>query len=239
MIRALLFDLDDTLINTHESHGAAMDAAVRAAAAVHETVAAPTLAAAFHEASTVVGRRLERGAQPVTSQREYRAAVFAEALRELDLPPDLAPDLSAVYLEARRGTHRLFEDVEAALTRLSRRYHLVLVTNGLSDLQREKVESVQLGRWFSDVVVSGELQVWKPDPGIFHFALSLAEAEVSEAVMIGDSLHHDIRGAEGVGMKSIWMRRYEHLAPQPEISPTAVLSDLHELGFCIDTWNND
>jgi len=112
----------------------------------------------------------------------------------------------------------------------------VLVTNGLSDLQREKMEAVRLERWFRNVAISQEVGSWKPDPGIFHHALRLAEVSADEAVMLGDSLERDLAGAAGIGMRAIWVKRYAHQAAAAGAEPPHVLESLAGLSSLVRDW---
>ncbi len=237
MLRALLFDLDDTLLQTHATHTAAVRRSCEVAAAHHPDWSLPRLQAAFHAAHTELERRLERGQVIFPTQFLFRAHVWEHTLRACGLPADLGEHLAQVYLEERDREHRLFPDAVLWLNRFREEYTLVLVTNGLADFQRQKIERTDLASHLDHIVVSGELGSWKPDGGIFTHALSLAGTGPEHAVMIGDSLRHDIRGANEAGIRSVWMRRYHHLEPHPEITPTAIASDMEELAALLRAWN--
>ena len=58
--------------------------------------------------------------------------------------------------------------------------------------------------FFENVIISEVVGVNKPDRAIFDHALNLAGADVSESIMIGDSIEADIRGAQDYGMKAIY-----------------------------------
>lgn len=228
-MRALFFDLDDTLLETHEGHVAAMEAACRHAAVEHPGWTPEAIALALQRTYRTLEMRMEAGQLRFGSHALFRSAVWEETLAECGLSRALGEELAEVYIAARRAAYRLYPDVPAALDRLAADYSLVLVTNGLSDLQREKVAAVGLERWFPHVLVSGEVGSWKPDPGIFHRALALAGVAAAEAVMIGDSLEKDIAGARSVGIPAVWMRRYAHLTPVEGIEPHAEVAGLPEL----------
>jgi putative hydrolase of the HAD superfamily len=229
-IRALLFDLDDTLLETHHAHREAMLAACRSASDAHPHWTAEQFVEAFTQAYREIERQLEAGTLQLTSNMSFRTRTWEETLRACDLLPDLAEHLARVYLVERRKRYRLYDDVPAALDELAKEYRLVIVTNGLGELQREKIAAVRLERWFPHAAVSGELGSWKPDPGIFRHALEMAETRPEEAVMIGDALERDVRGAQALGIRTIWMRRYAHLEPIAGIEPDACLEDMSALG---------
>jgi putative hydrolase of the HAD superfamily len=67
-----------------------------------------------------------------------------------------------------------------------------------------KISNNGLDVYFEHVIISEVVGVNKPDRAIFDHALNLAEADVSESIMIGDSIEADIRGAQDYGMKAIY-----------------------------------
>lgn len=199
------------------------------AAAQHPDWTVERLRDAFVATYRELEDRMETGELSFPSQVPFRIRSWEDTLRRCGLSPALGEELAHVYLEERRKRYRMYDDVPAALNALVRDYRLVLVTNGMSDLQREKVAAVGLDRWFDRIVVSGEVQSWKPDTRIFRHALTLAEVACEEAVMIGDNLERDIAGAHAVGIRTAWVRRYEHLTPMDGITPHVTVQDLPEL----------
>ena len=236
-IRALFFDLDDTLLETHHAHHAAVRRACERVAERHPEWTADQMVEAFTEAYRHIERQLESGTLKITSHREFRQLSWEETLRSCRLSPALADELTELYLAERRSRYALFPDVPAVLHQLAPDYTLVLVTNGLGELQREKAAAVRLERWFSRYAVSGEVGSWKPDAGIFRRALDLAGVSADEAVMIGDALERDVVGARQLGIRTVWVRRYPHLEPQDGIHPDAELPDLTGLSTLLLDWN--
>jgi HAD superfamily hydrolase (TIGR01549 family) len=226
MLRALLFDLDDTLLETHHAHQAALSTSCARAAERHPEWTVEALVGIFTETYRRLEDDLEAGRIKFATQLLFRTQTWQETLAACGLPQQIGEELALVYLEKRRSLYQLYDDVPENLAALGQEYRLVLVTNGLSDLQREKIAAVKLERWIQNIVVSGEVDSWKPDPGIFHHALGLAGVQPHEAVMIGDSLTRDIVGAAGVGIPTVWMRRYPHLEPMEGIRPDAEVTDL-------------
>lgn len=218
-IRALLFDLDDTLLETHHAHMTAIRLSCERAAAHHPEWIPERLQELFVSTYRVLEAQIESGELDFPNQLSFRQRTWEDTLRTCGLSAALGEELAHVYLAERRKRYCLYEDVPAALDALAPHFHLVLVTNGLGDLQREKVTAVQLESWFPHVVVSGEVGSWKPDAGIFQHALKLADVESGEALMIGDNLHRDIAGAGALGIRTAWIRRYPHLTPVEGIRP--------------------
>jgi putative hydrolase of the HAD superfamily len=95
----------------------------------------------------------------------------------------------------------LYEVLEA----LKGRYKLGIITNGYSSVQREKINVVNIGDYFEDIIVSGDLDYAKPDPRIFALSCERLGVTPEEAVYIGDYYPNDIAGAIGAGITPIWI----------------------------------
>lgn len=247
----LLFDLDDTLIAEVPAAAAAFAATAAYAATRHPGIDAEALArdvrvkarAAWRAApvhpyclkvgissSEALWCRFEGAGDETAWLREwaprYRRGAWAAALAAQGAPDrGLAQDLAARFGEERRARHLLFPDVPAVLEALRPDHRLVLVTNGASCLQREKIEGTGLGGRFDRVVVSGDTGAGKPDPAIFRDAL--AGADPGEAWMIGDSLDRDVRGALDAGLRAVWVDRFG--APGEHSPRIASLAELPAL----------
>ena len=61
-----------------------------------------------------------------------------------------------------------------------------------------------LNPYFSNVIISEDVGVNKPDKAVFEYALDKAAALKEESIMIGDSIEADIRGAQDFGMQAIF-----------------------------------
>lgn len=111
-----------------------------------------------------------------------------------------------------------YPHVREVLEQLKKTYKLGLVTNGYSDVQRLKVKGAGLEAYWDVIVVSGDIQVEKPDPSIFRKALEELKVLPEDAVMVGDHLEKDIDGALGAGIKAIWFdhgeKMYEYNGPR-------------------------
>jgi putative hydrolase of the HAD superfamily len=139
---------------------------------------------------------------------KYRVEVFKKTLDKQGKNghPEAARFLSDKFAVARRSKQRLMIGAREVLLKLACTYDLALLTNGAPDLQREKIATSGLESLFKVVTVSGELEVGKPHPAIFHQVLAkLGVSSLSAAVMIGNSLERDIAGARNTGIRCIWL----------------------------------
>lgn len=251
MRRAALFDLDDTLLVDEPDVEACfrrVTAGVDQAAGVQAGAVAASVRSAARElwrASPLAAdaRRLGfssweglaadfLGGHPVVGPFREWAPTFRRASWATGLQPfnamDQSAELAERYRNERRSAYRLFPDALDVLSQFrAAGWRLGIVTNGPPDLQREKVQTTGLTEYVDVVVVSGEVGTGKPDPAIFAVALDRLEVPQSAAVMIGDSIERDMKGAQLTGMRTVWRPR--HGAAVEWHPAVASLSDLPSL----------
>ena len=132
------------------------------------------------------------------------------------------------FPKQRRKIHKVFDDAEPVLIELKNKYILAIVTNGASDLQREKIDGSKLAKYFDAIVIAGDVGIRKPEPEIFEIVLQRIQMKQDEAIMIGNALDSDIIGAQKVGIKTIWLNRNKE-NNESEIKPDYEISSLNEL----------
>jgi putative hydrolase of the HAD superfamily len=231
-IRAILFDLDNTLLLEDEATERALrqtsDLAGRRAHAEPATIAAAAKVAArvLFEASPAFAYADAMGiwwgealwgdftgdASGLAALRAFvpgfRRAVWTRALSAAAVhDAQLVDELASAFGSLRRRITLIDPDASAVLDDLGRDHRLALVTNGAPDVQREKLAGTTLARHFEAIVISAELGVGKPDPRIFGAALDALGVASAEAAMVGDSLERDVAGARRAGVRSVWLDR--------------------------------
>jgi putative hydrolase of the HAD superfamily len=160
----------------------------------------------------------------------YRCTAWSAALSEFGIEDQaLALALAEEFPRQRRMRHQVFPDVLDALGSLRKTMKLGLITNGLSCLQREKIEGAALAPWFDATVISGDLGIGKPDARIFRAALDRLGTDPAQTLMVGNSVRVDIGGAQAVGMKAILLDRGDPHGKDDSIKPDAVIHSLAEL----------
>lgn len=160
----------------------------------------------------------------------YQRQTWEYALAEHSIVDDsLARLLAMRFRDERRARHQLFPETEAVLRQLQPAYPLALVTNGAPDIQRDKIAGSHIAHFFEAIVVSGELGIGKPAATIFAHALSLLGREAAQALMVGDSLTRDIQGAQGAGIRAVWICRTDTPRQPTQIVPDATISSLGQL----------
>lgn len=226
-IKAVLFDLDDTLWPI-------VPAIDRAERILHDWLErhAPAVAREV----TIAGMRARRQALMASDPiyqidlRKLRAAVLHEAFVAHGEDPAGVEHAMAVFSRARNEVE-LFPDVLPALDRLRDRYALGSVSNGVADLQ-----SIGLAHLFEVSVAAHQLGCAKPDPAIFLRACAALKVAPEHALYVGDDPLLDVQGAQGAGLRAVWLER--GLRPgrvlPGHVEPDAVCRDLHELLAWLD-----
>lgn len=93
-------------------------------------------------------------------------------------------------------------------------YAVGMVTNGSRDTQRRKLEHLGITDRFETVVYAGDDTPPKPDPAPFDLALDRLGSRPDESLYVGNSLEHDVAGAQGAGLRAAWY-------PEQDADPTA------------------
>jgi putative hydrolase of the HAD superfamily len=193
MIDAVLFDLDETLLDrTTSLRSFLLDQYGRLINRLGQ-VNFPAWERRFLELDG-------RGSVP-------KSQVYPALLSELGGEPDAAEMLLNDYAMGCCRHARPFPamaDVLRALRKSGKA--LAVVTNGESAFQRRHIEALQLNTLVDAVLVSEEERLRKPDPKIFLRAASRLAIEPGHCLFVGDNPASDILGAAGAGMQTLWFR---------------------------------
>jgi putative hydrolase of the HAD superfamily len=257
--RALLFDLDDTLVPEFATYSAAFAGSCATLLAAHG-VSESDLWARVREAAGPLWRgspvieycqQVQIGSVTALFSDfpgegpelaylrswapTYRRDTLSRALRLVGIDADAQlADIVDAHVRCFASACAPYDDVVPALERLSSSYALAVITNGPSDVQRSKLQISGLERFFSTVVISGELGYAKPDERAFAAALRGIGAGADEVVMVGDHVERDILGARRVAMSAIWVNRSGEAVPR-ELEPVHQVASLEEVTALLAT----
>ncbi len=169
------------------------------------------------------------------------ARLIEDGLGRLGLPPEC--DTVGAVLEAcaraMDGWAVAFPDAEATLSELEGEgYRLGLLSNMWwaaewceADLRRRG-----LANFLDASVYTSELPRSKPHPSVFLEVSSRLDVEPERCVMVGDRMRDDVQGAQGVGMRAVWVRNANPY-PAPEgVVPDAAVNRLAELPDVLRSW---
>ncbi|MFS0750683.1 HAD family hydrolase [Oceanobacillus sp. 1P07AA] len=160
----------------------------------------------------------------------YQKDAWNQGLQEVGIKDEnYASQLANAFRENRKRTACIFSDAIEVLEKLYTKLPLVLLTNGSPSLQNLKLElSPELVPYFEHIIISGGVGVGKPDTEIFDLALSRLELLSEDVLMVGDNLHTDIIGANRQGIPSVWLNRFD-LKNDTDIQPVYEIKSLDEL----------
>jgi len=253
MLKAIFFDLDDTLLWDQKSIAEAFKATCQYAAERYDVdsekleeavrASAQELYASYetYEFTKMIGINPFEGlwgnfvdeGPDFNKMKEivpgYRKEAWTNGLKKLGIEDEeFGAELGERFPQERRKSPFLYEETFAVLDALKGKYALLLLTNGSPDLQNTKLDiTPELVPYFDHIVISGAFGRGKPDATIFEHALQLMNINKDEAIMVGDNLMTDILGASRVGMKSVWINRHDK--ERNEVTPTYEITHLEEL----------
>lgn len=253
MIKAIFFDLDDTLLWDEKSVKKAFEATCEYAVKDFEVEAstledavrkaARRLYASFdtYEFTKMIGINPFEGLwgefndpgedfeKMAKMAPDYQKNAWISGLKSAGIDDEsLGIELSQRFPEERKKFPFLFEDAIETLDKLTKEYKLLLLTNGSPQLQNIKLEiTSELAPYFDQVIISGAFGKGKPDKSIFEYALNIMDIKPEEVLMVGDNLMTDILGANRTGIASVWLNRFGKEAM--DVKPTYEIKTLHEL----------
>ena len=214
---AVLFDLDDTLIDFQYSrrHGLR---------AVQELL--PGLAPVpLEELELVHDEQLHanylRTLVGNLSDDEARRQRIGGLCRRYGFEPNerAVAEAAAAYAREQQSNERLVPGVPELLHALRGRLKIGVITNGPSARQRAKLERFGIEPGDLDTLaISEEVGTTKPDPAIFRYALAGLGVLPARVTMVGDSWENDVLPALEGGMAGVWLNRYRVTCPDPGLA---------------------
>ncbi len=218
---AVLFDLDDTLLDFHHAEAVAIRRTLAAvgASATDETVAR------YSAINDAYWKRLEKGE---LTRIQVLTGRFAQLFKELGM--DFLPDEAwHIYEKNLSKGHWFIEGAEDLLKILAPRYTLCLVSNGTASVQDKRIKSAGIARYFEEIFISQRVGVNKPAAAFFdHCFATLPHLDRTRTVIVGDSLTSDILGGRNAGIRTCWFNPH-HLPPREDIPADYQISALAEL----------
>ncbi|HVP17588.1 MAG TPA: YjjG family noncanonical pyrimidine nucleotidase [Spirochaetia bacterium] len=220
--RGFLFDADNTLFDYDRAEKEALTETLGEAI---PDVPIEEALSAYHDINADFWRRFEQG---TISLKELKTGRFRSLLDSLGHDGD-AERISRRYLE-RLSTRAYFlpharEVVEA----LARSSSLGLITNGISMVQRGRLERSGISERFRAIIISEELGTAKPDPRFFQAAVEEMSIPAEELLCVGDNPGSDIEGARTAGIDACWFAPDGREWPGPGEPPLLRIRDLREL----------
>ena len=225
MIEYLLLDLDDTILDFHKAERIAIARTIR------DFGVEPTeeVLNRYHVINKWHWEQLELGKLTRAEVLENRFKVLFE---ELGVDVD-AEKCARGYEKNLSIGHYFLPGAEEAVDSLSQKYRLFLVSNGTASVQKGRMTSANLYRFFEKVFVSQEIGYNKPAKAYFDACFAqIPGFDKDKAVIVGDSLSSDIQGGINAGIKTVWVNPGQlesgKIKPDYEIEALSQLETLLE-----------
>jgi putative hydrolase of the HAD superfamily len=140
-----------------------------------------------------------------------------------------AGKFSQQYLHQLSASTYLIDGAEALLNSLAGKVGLILMTNGIKEVQRSRLGNSAIESYFSDIIISDEVGVAKPNKKIFEIALeNMSIKDKSTVLMVGDNLSSDIKGGIDFGIDTCWYNPNQ-IETNPDIRATYEVIDFEDL----------
>ncbi|EGR1598146.1 TPA: HAD family hydrolase [Vibrio parahaemolyticus] len=238
MLKAIFFDMDETLCGTSQADKAAGQ---KFAAWIQQTYPQISDPQAFLQRYLQgVYKKLNAEFPQLVAllpdENAFRCGLIQTILAEdgIHIDAEQAQQAQHYFDSARMGAFTFFPGVKEMLTDLREHYKLVVITNGPIFSQHPKLKATQMDEWVDHIIVGGEEPEEKPAASIFQKALNLVDVKPEEALHIGDSLAADIAGANNMGILSVWVNATGASNPT-EITPNFEIRETVELKEILKT----
>jgi HAD superfamily hydrolase (TIGR01549 family) len=207
-LSAVLFDLDDTLVQTTHFNNMSLASAIKVLE--DRIYPSPDQERIEQFRTKILETKIKHGI-------EFRP-VFEKLERDLGIKDKMVlTELTWAYDRAEEVNMKLFPGASHLLkSLLQNKLKIGVVTNGDSYRQWKKLLLTGIGEFFETVIISQEVNRAKPDPEIFQMALGeIGEVEASKCAFVGDDPKNDIAGANKSNLISIRVRQGRNATKEP------------------------
>jgi putative hydrolase of the HAD superfamily len=233
--RAILFDLDDTLIRAYAQPEEAWRRllhvfAVHLDAHDHDAIERIRIAvmdearAFWSDQAAAAKWRLDiSGARRLSVRRGLaRLGIGDEGLGDR---------IADAFTEMRRAEYRLYPDAHATVDALRQAgVKLALVTNGAAETQRDKIVRFELTHRFDHIQIEGEFGMGKPELDVYRHALERLGVAAADSWMVGDNYEWEVVAPQQLGMCGIWYDPFDAGVPAHATrQPSRIIKRLAEL----------
>ena len=227
MIEFLFLDLDDTILDFQKAECIAIGRVME------QFGVEPTeeRRARYSQINKWHWHQLELGTMTRDEVLEGRfSAFFAELGIDIDRYA-----VARLYEEYLSQGHWFLPGAEEAVETLSKKYRLFLASNGTASVQKGRMTSANLYRFFETVFVSQEIGHNKPSKAYFDAAFArIPDFDPEKCIMVGDSLTSDILGGKNAGIRTVWVNP-DHAPGRPDIVPDYEIEALFQLEALLET----
>lgn len=200
MKELVIFDLDRTLLNLDYTENYCLSILHREHLESH--IQFNDFLTIYSKHNELWWRKRSRNEADIEAIKVNR---FRDTFAEIKISHLHAESFSQSYSSLARGAWKLYDGATELLQTLQKfNIKTAIITNGFSEIQRQKLKFVGIESYFSYLAISDEIQLAKPDPQIFLHVLEHLNISKESAVYIGDDYHDDLIAAIDFGVDFIW-----------------------------------
>lgn len=228
MIKNILFDLDDTILDFKMAERTAL-------AKMLESLSLPVtekILNRYSEINISQWKRLELGEISREEVKVNRYRLLFEEFK-IDTSPETATE---IYENNLCFGHFFIDYAEQLLEKLYGKYRLYLVSNGAKRVQDGRLKSAGISHCFENIFISEVVGTEKPNKAFFDFCFSqINDFDRAETIIVGDSLSSDIKGGINAGIRTVWFN------PHYQINATDIIPDfeIHRLEELLNILDNN
>lgn len=218
----IIIDADETLFDFKKSEKVSLESTMRE---FNQDYVEGYHLEIYKEINSAIWKELEKG---LITQKELNDLRFQRLLERLKINMN-AIDFANAYIKHLSRASFLYESSFDLIENLSRAYRLVILSNGLKEVQDNRLRKSAISRFFEAIIISEEVGLAKPDPAIFQLLFDHTNCtDKSKVLMVGDSLSSDIQGGINFGIDTCWYNAGGTIN-RSDIKPTYEISRLTDL----------
>ncbi|KAM4695325.1 N-acylneuraminate-9-phosphatase isoform 1-T3 [Discoglossus pictus] len=234
-VKAVFFDLDNTLIDTAGASKKAIDEVMDILVHKHQYKKEEALRICNKFQTKLLHETLDSSKMTIDELRIQHWEKAMQNIRPGD-HKEAARECYTLWKTTRLQLMTLPQSTKDMLIDLRKSTRLLLLTNGEKQVQREKIEACGAEPFFDAIVVGGEHSEEKPAPSIFRHCCDLLAVEPENCVMIGDNLDTDIQGGLNAGLKAtIWLTKSPSSVTSAYSAPHYIIHSVLDLPTILST----
>jgi 2-haloalkanoic acid dehalogenase type II len=219
-IRAICFDLDDTLWDMQPVIPRAEQLLYEWFAANYPRVVSTYTPDEIRELRLAANEEWPELRHDLT---ELRVRILRQIAVTTGYDETMVAGAFEVFIQARNDV-TVYSDVVPVLMKLAETYRLVALSNGNADLVK-----IGIAEYFAGIFSASDMGVAKPDGRFFIEAAARCNLNMDEMLHVGDHPENDILAAQKMGMSAVWVNRLDIHWPKPDCSPDYEITDLNGL----------
>lgn len=231
-IKAIIFDIDDTIFDREIAQNKVISLIYKKNKNIFKGIKFKEIKIAFLQSGNIADKKYKTD-NNIEHFRKGRAKIFLDLL---NIDNQYIELIKNTYLEYYPKMKAEKINIVNLFKKIAKSFKIGIISNGFSDVQYVKLETLKIKKYCDCIILSGELGIEKPNKEIFLKACDILNIKPYEAIYFGDSYESDVIGAKKAGLKVIWLneKRKEYnykIKPDWEIvnlnSINTILKKLH------------